>query len=257
MFTYCSSYSPHDRHYFQQQAELVAGAVQAPRLDLCNRELLLTHLNALAVSEIGMPGLEEQDGAKPSIMRLVVDDHDQMPVAPEVRSGLHILPGTFDALTSSRTLHPNWKPRPQAGIPINGWSKICPSWRIISIPLSIAGGICIVRRGQSSRQPRGTSRAARSVWVAMHTASTSAIRIRPRANWTCCGTISAACPQSFPSSIPIAIWRRKGFSGLQLYAFATAHLSAYRRFFRRVHLASACHSLARVWPTQHHLSQRA
>ena len=96
VFTYCSSYSPHDRHYFQQQAELVAGAVQAPRLDLCNRELLLTHLNALAVSEIGLPGLEEQGGAKPSIMRLVVDDNDQMPLAPEVRAGLHIPPGTFD-----------------------------------------------------------------------------------------------------------------------------------------------------------------
>jgi Helicase conserved C-terminal domain len=98
VFTYCSSYSPHDRHYFQQQAELVAGAVQAPRLDLCNRELLLTHLNALAVSEIGLPGLDEQDGAKPSIMRLVVDDHNRMPLAPEVRSGLHLWPGTFDAL---------------------------------------------------------------------------------------------------------------------------------------------------------------
>ena len=27
-----------------------------------------------------------------------MDDHNQMPLAPEVRSGLHILPGTFDAL---------------------------------------------------------------------------------------------------------------------------------------------------------------
>ena len=69
IFTYCSSYSPHDRHYFQQQSDLVAGAVQAPRLDLCNKELLLTHLNALAISEIGLPGLEEQGGAKPSVMR--------------------------------------------------------------------------------------------------------------------------------------------------------------------------------------------
>jgi hypothetical protein len=51
IFTYCSSYSPHDRHYFHEQAELVAGAVQPPRLDLCNRELLLTHLNALAISD--------------------------------------------------------------------------------------------------------------------------------------------------------------------------------------------------------------
>ena len=38
VFTYCSSYSPHDRHYFANQPELVAGTVQAPRLDLCNRE---------------------------------------------------------------------------------------------------------------------------------------------------------------------------------------------------------------------------
>ena len=28
IFTYCSSYSPHDRHYFQKQSELVAGDVQ-------------------------------------------------------------------------------------------------------------------------------------------------------------------------------------------------------------------------------------
>ncbi|MBZ0168146.1 ATP-dependent RNA helicase RhlB [Candidatus Methylomirabilis lanthanidiphila] len=98
VFTYCSSYSPHDRHYFQQQTELVAGAVQASRLDLCNRELLLTHLNALAVSEVGMPGLEEQGGARLSIMRLVEDDNDQMPLASEVRAGLAILPGKFNEL---------------------------------------------------------------------------------------------------------------------------------------------------------------
>lgn len=100
VFTYCSSYSPHDRHYFQQQAELVAGAVQAPRLDLCNRELLLTHLNALAVSEIGMPGLEQQGESRPSIMQLIVDDNDQLPLANEVRAGLAILPNTFSELKS-------------------------------------------------------------------------------------------------------------------------------------------------------------
>lgn len=103
VFTYCSSYSPHDRHYFEQQAELVSGTVQAPRLDLCNRELLLTHLNALAISEIGMPGLEGQDGARASIMRLVVDDNDQMLLAAEVRSGLNIPQGKFNELKSAFT----------------------------------------------------------------------------------------------------------------------------------------------------------
>ena len=63
--------------YFQQQADMVAGAVQAPRLDLCNRELLLTHLNALAISEIGLPGLEAQGSDRPSLMRLVVDDNGE------------------------------------------------------------------------------------------------------------------------------------------------------------------------------------
>ncbi|MGY6217092.1 DEAD/DEAH box helicase [Methylolobus aquaticus] len=98
IFTYCSSYSPHDRHYFQHQTELVSGAVHAPRLDLCNRELLSTHLNALAVSEIGMPGLDEHAGSKPSIMHLVLDDNDQMALAQEVRSGLDLSPSTFTGL---------------------------------------------------------------------------------------------------------------------------------------------------------------
>ena len=100
VFTYCSSYSPHDRHYFQQQAALVAGAVQAPRLDLCNRELLLTHLNALAISEIGLPGLEAQGGDRPSLMRLVVDN-GEMPIAPGVRDGLRIAPATHTSLKAA------------------------------------------------------------------------------------------------------------------------------------------------------------
>jgi len=90
IFTYCSGYSPHDRHYFQQQAEMVAGAVQAPRLDLCNRELLLTHLNALVISEIGMPGLDSANGSRPSLMQLIVDNNNEMPLTPGVREGLKI-----------------------------------------------------------------------------------------------------------------------------------------------------------------------
>jgi ATP-dependent helicase YprA (DUF1998 family) len=75
VFTYCSSYAPHDRHYFKEQEALVAGVVVAPKLDLSNRELLTSHLNALAVSEMGLPGLDAAAGAKPSLMRLVTDDN--------------------------------------------------------------------------------------------------------------------------------------------------------------------------------------
>lgn len=103
IFTYCSSYSPHDRHYFQHQSDLVAGAVQAPRLDLCNKELLLTHLNALAISEIGLPGLEEVGGAKPSVMRFVEDDNDKMPLSPGVINGLAIPADLFQEIKASFT----------------------------------------------------------------------------------------------------------------------------------------------------------
>ena len=98
IFTYCSSFSPHDRHYFQKQAELVAGAVQAPRIDLCNRELLLTHLNALAISQIGLPGLESAGSERPSLMRLVAGEDPELPLAPAVVDGLKIGPAAFDAI---------------------------------------------------------------------------------------------------------------------------------------------------------------
>jgi superfamily II DNA or RNA helicase len=107
IFTYCSSYAPHDRHYFKAQKDLVAGSVIAPRLDLCNRELLASHLNALVASEIGLPGLDGSSISRPSIMRLVVDDNDAMPLAPEIVSGLEIKPAQFDRLkaTFRRVIH--------------------------------------------------------------------------------------------------------------------------------------------------------
>ena len=98
VFTYCSGFSAHDRHYFQDQAELVAGAVQAPRIDLCNRELLVTHLHALAISAIGLPGLEAGGGQQPSLMQLIADGDSAMPLSPGVVEGLEIGPTTFHSI---------------------------------------------------------------------------------------------------------------------------------------------------------------
>lgn len=92
VFTYCSSYSPHDRHYFQNQSDLVAGEVIAPRLDLCNEELLVTHLHALAISEIGLAGLDDGGGGKPSLTHFIVDDRPLLPLAAGVRAGLTLSP---------------------------------------------------------------------------------------------------------------------------------------------------------------------
>ena len=101
VFTYCSGFSPHDRHYFQHQTELVAGAVHAPRIDLCNQELLITHLHALAISDVGLPELESRSGEKPSLMNLVVNDDPAMPLSPGVVEGLTIGPARFASIKTT------------------------------------------------------------------------------------------------------------------------------------------------------------
>jgi hypothetical protein len=70
VFTSCSAYSPHDRHYFNNQEKMVAGVVAPPRLDLNNRELLQSHLNALYLSKAGLYELTQ------SLMDLV-DQQDK------------------------------------------------------------------------------------------------------------------------------------------------------------------------------------
>ncbi len=107
VFTYCSSYSPHDRHYFEHKKDLVAGAVQAPKLDLCNRELLASHLNALLISLVGLPGLEAEGSGRPSLMRFVIDDGHKLELSPAVRSGLELSPATRSQVkaTFQRVVH--------------------------------------------------------------------------------------------------------------------------------------------------------
>ena len=91
VFTYCSSYSPHDRHYFQNREKLVSGSVEAPRLDLANRELVESHLNSFVLSDIGLPQLHD------SVTDIIEIEHPQLQLRPDVRSRL-----TLDDATRAR-----------------------------------------------------------------------------------------------------------------------------------------------------------
>ncbi len=51
VYTYCSGFSPHDRYYFQHPHGMVAGQVSPPRLDLTNRDLVQSHVQAIWLSE--------------------------------------------------------------------------------------------------------------------------------------------------------------------------------------------------------------
>lgn len=57
VFTYCSSTSPHDRHYFQNSIDMVAGSVKAPRIDLVNEELIASHFNAYIFMNLALKNI--------------------------------------------------------------------------------------------------------------------------------------------------------------------------------------------------------
>lgn len=54
VFTYCSSWSPHDRNYFKQKDKMISGAVVPPRIDLTNEELIRSHLDAYILMELAL-----------------------------------------------------------------------------------------------------------------------------------------------------------------------------------------------------------
>lgn len=60
--TYCAAQSPHDQYYFERRADLVAGIVRPPAIDLVNIDLLASHVHAewLAAAREGLsPAIPE------------------------------------------------------------------------------------------------------------------------------------------------------------------------------------------------------
>jgi len=62
VLVYCSNFSAHDRHYFKHSTQMVAGTVTAPRIDLINQELLLSHLNASILTRRSLSALNNSLG---------------------------------------------------------------------------------------------------------------------------------------------------------------------------------------------------
>jgi superfamily II DNA/RNA helicase len=55
VLTYASSQSPHDQYFFRDPRAMVHGEVKAPLLDLANRDLIDSHLQAVWLSCVDMP----------------------------------------------------------------------------------------------------------------------------------------------------------------------------------------------------------
>ena len=79
VLTYCSSQGPHDQYFFREPREMVHGEVRPPLLDLANRDLVDSHLQAvwLACTEKQLNG---------SISELLVLNDSKRPLKPDVRT---------------------------------------------------------------------------------------------------------------------------------------------------------------------------
>ena len=74
VLTYCANGNSHDQYYFRRSADMVAGSVAAPRLDLANEALLRSHVQAVWLAETGeklgsrMTDLLDAVGLTPSLV---------------------------------------------------------------------------------------------------------------------------------------------------------------------------------------------
>ncbi|MFO0560257.1 MAG: DEAD/DEAH box helicase [Polyangiales bacterium] len=75
--TYCSSGSPHDQYFFRRPAQMVAGSVDPPRIELANEDLLRAHVHAVWLSCSGL-------SLGSSLVDLLDVENDELPLRPEV-----------------------------------------------------------------------------------------------------------------------------------------------------------------------------
>ncbi len=85
VLVYCSNFSAHDRHYFKNSTDMVAGTVTAPRIDLVNEELLLSHLHASVLTVKPIYALRKS-------MKDIVDvqDTNKLSLKPEISDLLQL-----------------------------------------------------------------------------------------------------------------------------------------------------------------------
>ena len=79
VFTYCAAGSSHDQHYFKHPGQMVAGQVEAPRLELANEDLLRSHIHAVWLAESGL----DLGASLKDVLDLGLDV-DEPPVFPNI-----------------------------------------------------------------------------------------------------------------------------------------------------------------------------
>ncbi|HYD51662.1 MAG TPA: DEAD/DEAH box helicase [Gemmatimonadaceae bacterium] len=95
VLTYCAAQSPHDQYFFRDPKQMVHGEVRPPLLDLANRDLVESHLQAIWLACTQKP-------LDPSIAQLLVLDDKARPLRADVREPMAMPKVAQDASTRIR-----------------------------------------------------------------------------------------------------------------------------------------------------------
>lgn len=83
VFTYCGALNSHDQYFFRRRAEMVAGSVRPPRLDLSNEALVRAHVHAVWLAQVRLPLGQS--------VEVVVDiDQDALPLRTEAQGAIQL-----------------------------------------------------------------------------------------------------------------------------------------------------------------------
>jgi superfamily II DNA/RNA helicase len=97
--TYCATGNAHDQYYFRRPAEMVGGAVAAPRLDLANEDLVRSHVQAVWLAETG----QDLQGSLTKLLDMS-GEVPSMALLPEVRACLEDQAAKASAVTRANQL---------------------------------------------------------------------------------------------------------------------------------------------------------
>ncbi len=81
--TYCGAFNSHDQYFFRRRADMVAGRVRPPRLDLANEALLRAHIHAVWLAHVRLP-------LGHSIEQVIDTDRDELPLRPEAAAHIQL-----------------------------------------------------------------------------------------------------------------------------------------------------------------------
>lgn len=116
VFSYCAWGSSHDQYFFRRPAEMVAGQVRPPRLDLANEDLVRSHVHALWLAETGLDlktslaDILELDGEPPSLQLTdsVLDSINNQAARERARRKAARVLATLDGIESSDWHNERW-----------------------------------------------------------------------------------------------------------------------------------------------------